>query len=210
MNRMGIKDKWQHFFHTVSHPADGYYWIRHQEQGSLGIAFLMVLLYGIVFSMNRISSSFIVNDIEPRTVNLPAELAGVILLYLILCVGNWSVTCLMDGEGRFKDILIAAGYALFPMMAATAAATAVSHLVAENEEAFYTLLIGLGTAYTVIMLVIGIMQVHNYTFGKTLITLFLTVVAMLIIIFLGLLVINFITQVYSFFRGIYMELIFRV
>lgn len=210
MNRMGIKDKWQHFFHTVSHPADGYYWIRHQEKGSLGIAFLMVLLYGIVFSMNRISSSFIVNDIEPRTVNLPAELAGVILLYLILCVGNWSVTCLMDGEGRFKDILIAAGYALFPMMAATAAATAVSHLVAENEEAFYTLLIGLGTAYTVIMLVIGIMQVHNYTFGKTLITLFLTVVAMLIIIFLGLLVINFITQVYSFFRGIYMELIFRV
>ena len=210
MNRMGIKDKWQHFFHTVSHPADGYYWIRHQEKGSLWIAFLMVLLYGIVFSMNRISSSFIVNDIEPRTVNLPAELAGVILLYLILCVGNWSVTCLMDGEGRFKDILIAAGYALFPMMAATAAATAVSHLVAENEEAFYTLLIGLGTAYTVIMLVIGIMQVHNYTFGKTLITLFLTLVAMLIIIFLGLLVINFITQVYSFFRGIYMELIFRV
>jgi len=210
MNRMGIKDKWQHFFHTVSHPADGYYWIRHQEKGSLWIAFLMVLLYGIVFSMNRISSSFIVNDIEPRTVNLPAELAGVILLYLILCVGNWSVTCLMDGEGRFKDILIAAGYALFPMMAATAAATAVSHLVAENEEAFYTLLIGLGTAYTVIMLVIGIMQVHNYTFGKTLITLFLTVAAMLIIIFLGLLVINFITQVYSFFRGIYMELIFRV
>ena len=210
MNRMGIKDKWQHFFHTVSHPADGYYWIRHQEKGSLWIAFLMVLLYGIVFSMNRISSSFIVNDIEPRTVNLPAELAGVILLYLILCVGNWSVTCLMDGEGRFKDILIAAGYALFPMMAATAAATAVSHLVAENEEAFYTLLIGLGTAYTVIMLVIGIMQVHNYTFGKTLITLFLTVVAMLIIIFLGLLVINFITQVYSFFRGIYMELVFRV
>ena len=210
MNRMGIKDKWQHFFHTVSHPADGYYWIRHQEKGSLWIAFLMVLLYGIVFSMNRISSSFIVNDIEPRTVNLPAELAGVILLYLILCVGNWSVTCLMDGEGRFIDILIAAGYALFPMMAATAAATAVSHLVAENEEAFYTLLIGLGTAYTVIMLVIGIMQVHNYTFGKTLITLFLTVVAMLIIIFLGLLVINFITQVYSFFRGIYMELIFRV
>ena len=210
MNRMGIKDKWQHFFHTVSHPADGYYWIRHQEKGSLGIAFLMILLYGIVFSMNRISSSFLVNDIEPRTVNLPAELAGVILLYLILCIGNWSVTCLMDGEGRFKDILIAAGYALFPMMAATAAATAVSHLVAENEEAFYTLLIGLGTAYTVIMLVIGIMQVHNYTFGKTLITLFLTVVAMLIIIFLGLLVINFITQVYSFFRGIYMELIFRV
>ena len=210
MNRRTMRAKWQHFFHTVSHPADGYYWIRHQEKGSLWIAFLMVILYGVAFSMNRISSSFIVNDIEPRTVNLPAELAGVILLYFILCVGNWSVTCLMEGEGRFKDILIAVGYALFPMLATTVAATAVSHLVAENEEAFYTILMGLGTAYTVGMLLIGIMQVHNYTFGKTLVTLLLTVVAMLVIIFLGLLVINFITQVYSFFRGIYMELVFRV
>ena len=80
MNRRTMRAKWQHFFHTVSHPADGYYWIRHQEKGSLWIAFLMVILYGVAFSMNRISSSFIVNDIEPRTVNLPAELAGVILL----------------------------------------------------------------------------------------------------------------------------------
>ena len=80
----------------------------------------------------------------------------------------------------------------------------------ENEEAVYTILLGLGNAYRVGMLLIGIMQAHNYTFGKTLVTLFLTVVAMLVIIFLGLLVINFITQVYSFFRGIYMELVFRV
>ena len=210
MKRTALKGKWQHFFYTVSHPADGYYWIRHQEKGSLGIAFLMVILYGIAFSMNRISASFIVNDIEPRTVNLPAELAGVIALYFILCVGNWSVTCLMEGEGRFRDILTAAGYALFPMLVSTAAATAVSHLVAENEEAFYTILMGLGTAYTVVMLLTGIMQIHNYTFGKTLVTLFLTVIAMLIIIFLMLLVFNFITQVYSFFRGIYMELVFRV
>ena len=69
----------------------------------LVLAFLMVILYGIAFSMNRICASFIVNDIEPRTVNLPAELAGVIALYFILCVGNWSVTCLMEGEGRFRD-----------------------------------------------------------------------------------------------------------
>ena len=206
MKRSG---KWQHFFYTVSHPADGYYWIRHQEKGSLGIAFLMVILYGIAFSMNRISASFIVNDIEPRTVNLVAELAGVILLYFIMCVGNWSVTCLMEGEGRFKDILITVGYSLLPMIITTNLGTLVSQAVAENEEAFYTILMGIGTAYTVIMLIIGIMQIHNYSMGKTLVTLFITLVAVLIIIFLALLVINFITQVYTFFRSIYTELIFR-
>ena len=99
---------------------------------------------------------------------------------------------------------------MLPVIVATTAATLISQVVAENEEAFYTILIGIGTAYTVIMMLIGIMQIHNYTLGKTLITLFLTVIAVLIIIFLALLVINFITQVYSFLRSIYIELIFRI
>lgn len=209
MRSLFSKEKWSHLFYTVSHPADGYYWIRHQDKGSIPIAVLLVILYGIAFSMNRICASFIVNDIEPRTVNLAAELTGVVLLYFILCVGNWSVTCLMEGEGRFKDILIAVGYAMLPMLVTTVLATIVSQFVAENEEAFYTILMGIGTAYTVILLIMGIMQIHNYTMGKTLVTLFLTVVAMLILIFLALLVLNFITQVYTFLRGIYTELIFR-
>lgn len=209
MKSLFSKEKWAHLLYTVSHPADGYYWIRHQNKGSIAIALLLVILYGIAFSMNRICASFIVNDIEPRAVNLVAELAGVILLYFILCIGNWSVTCLMEGEGRFKDIMIAVGYAMLPMLVTTILATIVSQFVAENEEAFYTILMGIGTAYSVILIIMGIMQIHNFTMGKTLVTLLLTVVAMLILIFLALLVMNFITQVFQFLRGIYTELIFR-
>ncbi len=204
------REKWRYLFYTVSHPSDGYYWIRHQDRGSVAIAFLLVILYAVAFSMNRIHASFVVNDIEPRTVNSLAELMGVLALYMVLCVGNWSVTCLMDGEGRFRDILTAIGYSLLPMIVTTVLATIISHALAENEEAFYSILMGIGTAYTVIMMLVGIMQIHNYTLGKTLVTLFLTLVAVLIIIFLALLVINFFVQVYSFLRNIYTELVFRV
>ena len=203
-------EKWKYLFYTVFHPNEGFYWIRHQDRGSVGIAVLLVILYAACFSMNRIYASFVVNDIEPRTVNSVAELFGVGILYLVLCVGNWSVTCLMDGEGRFKDIVIAIGYSLLPAIVTTVLATVISQVVAENEEAFYSILMGVGMAYTVIMMLIGIMQIHNYTLGKTLVTLFLTILAVLIILFLALLVINFITQVYSFLRSIYIELIFRI
>ena len=98
---------------------------------------------------------------------------------------------------------------MVPMFITTVLATIVSQGVAENEEAFYTILMGIGTAYSVVMMLIGIMQIHNYTLGKTIVTLFLTIVAVLIIVFLTLLVFNFITQVYTFFRSIYTELIFR-
>lgn len=80
----------------------------------------------------------------------------------------------------------------------------------EEEGAFYTIIVGLGIAYGMIMALIGIMQIHNYTLGKTLITIFLTFVAMLIIIFLALLLFDLLNQLYNFIYSIYQELIFRV
>ena len=115
----------------------------------------------------------------------------------------------MNGEGRLKDIAIAIGYGTVPVSVVLVAATIVSQFIADDEQAFYTLLIVVGIAYGLIMMLMGIMQVHNYTLGKTLITLFLTFVAMLIIVFLLLLLSNLLGMVYNFFHSIYTEIIFR-
>lgn len=209
MKTLFSKEKWAHLFYTVSHPSDGYYWIRHREKGSVPIAVLLVLIFGLCFSMNRLLASFVVSDINVRMVDLLPELTGVVLMYVLLCVGNWSITCLMDGEGRFKDICIAVGYAMVPMIVTYVLATIVSQFLADGEQAFYTIIMGIGVAYTLIMALTGIMQVHNYTLGKTLLTLLLTLVAVFIIIFLVLLITNFVGQVVAFFQSIYTELIFR-
>ncbi len=111
----------------------------------------------------------------------------------------------MEGEGRLKDILIAVGYATVPISCGFALATVTSRMLAANEEVFYTLIMGVGIAYGVIMMMIGIMQVHNYTLGKTLGTLVLTLIAMFIIVFLGMMLYDLI----SFFVSLYNELSFR-
>ncbi len=209
MKQLFSKDKWKYAFYTVSHPVDGYYEIRHRERGSVPIAILLVIIFSISFSVNRISASFIVNDVDPLTVSTLTELMAVLLLYLLFCVGNWSITCLMNGEGRLKDIAIALGYAMIPMIICMNIGTIFSHAVAADEGAFYTMIVGLGIAYGVFMMLVGIMEVHNYTLGKTLVTVILTFVAIFIIIFVALLVFDLINQVYSFFYSIYQELIFR-
>ena len=209
MRELFGKEKWKHLFYTVTHPSDGYYWIRHREKGSVGIAVLLVLIFGLCFTLNRLLTSFVVSTINVRSVNLLPEIGGVLLLYVLLCAGNWSITCLMDGEGRFKDILIAIGYAMLPMIVTYVLATAVSQFLADNEQAFYSIIMFIGIAYTLIMALTGIMQVHNYTLGKTLLTLLLTLVAVFIIIFLVMLVANFVGQVVAFVQSIYTELIFR-
>lgn len=209
MKELFSKEKWSYFGYTLTHPMDGFYWIRHKEYGSVPIAVLMVILFSISFSLNRLYASFVVNQTDPRSVNSLTELAGVLVLFLLVCVGNWSITCLMDGEGRFKDIIIAVGYGITPATVGYVIATLLSNVIADNEQAFYGLVIAIGIAYAVILVLMGIMQVHNYTLGKTLITLFLTFVAVLIIIFLALLLFNLVNQVITFFKSIYLELIFR-
>ena len=210
MGKYFSKEKWSYLFYTISHPMDGYYWIRHREYGSVPLAILMVILFSFSFTANRLLASFVVNDLDPRGVDMLYELMGVLAFYLLLCVSNWSVTCLMNGEGRLKDIAVAIGYGTVPMTFVMILSTIISQLIADEEQAFYGILIGVGIAYGVIMMLIGIMQVHNYTLGKTLLTLLITIIAALIIVFLLLLLSNLLGLVYNFFHSIYTELIFRV
>lgn len=210
MKGLFSKEKWKYAFYTVSHPMDAYYEIRHRDRGSVPVAVVLVMLFSFSFSINRMAASFVVNNVYPLSVNALTELFAVLLLYLLFCVGNWSITCLMEGEGRLKDIAIAVGYALTPIIVCYNIATIVSQFVAADEEAFYWVILIAGIAYGLLMMLMGIMQVHNYTLGKTLVTIFLTFIAMFIIIFIVLLFVDLITQVYNFFYSIYQELIYRM
>ncbi|MBR6172514.1 MAG: YIP1 family protein [Eubacterium sp.] len=209
MKQLLSKDKWKFMLYTVSHPADGYYEIRHRERGSVPIALILVVLFSIAWSINRISAGFVVNSIDPREVNSISELFTVLLFFVLICVSNWSITCLMDGKGRLKDIIIAVGYSTIPATVCILIGTLFSQFVSKDEAAFYTMICGIGIAYTLFMMLIGIMTVHSFTLGKTIITIFLTIVALLIIIFILLLLVDLVNQVYSFLRSIYQELMFR-
>lgn len=198
-----------YMFGVLSKPIDSFYEIRYRNQGSIPLSLTCVLLLSVSYTLNRIFAGFVVNAVNPRDVNGLRELGAIFLLMGLFCVGNWSVTCLMGGEGRMRDIVTVTGYAMIPIILTLTPATLISRVVAEGEEAFYFIIAGIGIAWTVILLLIGVMTVHNYTLAKTLVTLGLTFVAMLILIFVGLLILDLINQAYGFLYSIYTELIYR-
>ncbi|NLM10902.1 MAG: YIP1 family protein [Clostridiaceae bacterium] len=204
------KEKFKYPFYVMVHPFDGFYEIRHREKGSIFVALMLVFLFGLSYSINRRYASFVVNYINPRSVDSRVEIAGIFIAVLLFACSNWSITCLMEGEGRFKDILTVIGYSLLPMVLTLIPATILSWFVASSEEGLYYLIINVATIFTVILIVIGIMTIHNYTFGKTLITLFISFIALLIIIFIILLLIYLLQQVYMFFYGLYTEIILKL
>lgn len=206
---MSKKEKLLYPFHVISHPFDGFYEIRHRGKGSVPVSLLIVFLFGLSFSINRRYASFVVNLNNPLDVNAKTEVIGVFAAVLLFCIANWSVTCLMNGEGRFKDIITVMGYSMLPLVLTYVPATIISWFIAADEESIYYLVMDISVIFFVILLLIGIMIIHNYSFGKTLFTLFLTFVSLLLIIFIILMVLTLMQQIYIFLQGVYTELILR-
>lgn len=204
------KEKLLYPFYILSHPFDGFYEVRHRGKGSVALSLLLVFLFGLSYSINRRYAGFAVNAVNPRTVDSVSEVIGVMIAAVLFSVANWSITCLMEGEGRFRDILTVTGYSMLPMVLTYIPATILSWFIAADEEAIYYLINGLAVTFFIVLLFIGIMTVHGYSFGKTLMTFFLTFVCIIIIIFIVLLLLYLINQVYLFLEGIYTEVILRV
>jgi len=207
---MSNKEKLLYPFYVIFHPLDGFYEVRHREKGSVWVALFLVLLFGLSFSLNRRYAGFIVNTINPRTVNSYAEIISIFFVVILFAGANWSVTCLTEGEGRFKDIITVIGYSLLPMVLTFLPATVLSWFTAYGEETIYYLLLGISVAFFLLLLLVGIMTIHNFGFGKTLVTLLLTFVSLLLILFVLLLMISLLNQIFLFFESIYTELILRV
>ena len=207
--RMSKKEKLLYPFYVVTHPFDGFYEIRHRGKGSVPVALLLIFLFALSFSLNRKYASFVVNLVNTRYVDSRSEMIGIFLAVLLFSTANWSITCLLEGEGRFKDILTVLGYSMLPMVLTFLPITTLSWFIAADEEGIYSLLKGISILLFIVLLVIGIMIIHNFGFGKTLFTILLTFIALLIIIFIIMLLFSLVNQVYLFLRSAYTELILR-
>ncbi|WP_028609008.1 Yip1 family protein [Paenibacillus harenae] len=203
-----LKDA-KYTLHVAFHPFDGFWDLKYENKGKLRIA--LAILFGVTVMMilKRQYAGYVVNYNYPLDLNSIDELKYIVLPFLLWCVANWSLTTLMDGEGKFKEIVIATGYAMLPLILIYLPNILLSNVITLREASFYFLLESVATLWFVWLLFIGTMTVHQYTVMKTIMTMLLTVVVMGIIIFLGLLFFSLIQQIVSFVYTIYQELSLR-
>ena len=205
-----MKEKLNHLLYTMTHPLDGYYEIRHRDKGSIPLALVILLLTSIAFCIDKRYASFTVNVTDIRNVKSLLYIGAMILLFFLFCIGNWAVTCITNGEGRMKDIVIATGYGLVPIPLLFIPGTVISHFLAGDEKVFYSLFIYLAIVWAAIMVICGNMIIHNYTVGQELKTLVLTVIAMIIMLFIMLLFYSIFGQMVGFLKSLYTEIIYRI
>lgn len=196
-------------FYVIVHPFKGFWELKYDKKGNWIVALAIVFLVSLASMFQYQYSGFIVNTHSPYSFNSLVQLRNVILPFFLWCVANWSLTTLMDGEGKFGEIVISSAYAMLPVFMLFVPATIYSRFITQEETAFYYYLNGFAVIWFLYLMFVSTMTVHQYTVLKTLVTIGLSVVCMGFIVFLGMLFFSLIQQMYSVYFTIYRELQFR-
>lgn len=197
--RSDLWQKYRYGSYVMVHPFDGFWDIKREKRGNLTASLITTVLFFLVYSIRM--------QVEEENV-----LYKDLMLFLPLCfyvIASWCFTTLMDGEGSFKDTVIATGYALKPYVLFGIPVLLLSVISGAQTASFAAFLDKVLIIWMLLLLVIGLMITQDYSVSKTVVTVILTLIGICIIIFILLLFINVLQEVVQFFYNIVRELSFR-
>lgn len=206
--RRTFKEEFFYAFHVIFHPFDGFWDLKHEKRGSLRGAFAWLGLAVLVFTYQATSEAFIFNPRGAMT-SVISQMLGLIVPLVLWTVANWCITTLFNGEGSLKDIFIASCYCLAPIVLVIFPSTLLTYCVTASEATFITLIIAVCYIWLGLLLFCSTMVTHDYSFGKNILTVLVTIAGMAIIMFILALFSGLFVKMASFISNIITEIQYR-
>lgn len=191
--------------YVARHPQDGFYELKKGRKGTL---MSIAILFGFTFFAylyHLIGNDFIFQRVYPEELDFTAITVGFFAIATIFIVGNYLDTSIHDGEGSIRQIASMVAYSLVPYAISAIVATIMSYGLTYNETFIIDFVELLGLGWTLILLFVGISEIHNYSIKQTITSIIITTVFVLIGLVVTILLMMVWTQVYSFFEVILKE-----
>lgn len=196
--------------HIMIHPFDGFYDMKYEKKGKVKVSIAIMFLVALTMIFEHQVTAFLFNPDKNVPVDVLSKFRNVAIIAFLWTISNWSVTTLMDGEGTMRDILMVIGYAMVPYIIIRIPTAILTNFMSLSEGAYINFLFNLGIWWSAILVFIGTMVVHQYSFMKTFFTVILTIAAMAIIIFICMVFFDLIWQIIGFLTTIYKEIMLRL
>lgn len=199
----------QNMWTVMCHPWDGFWQLKRENRGSLPIALILVFLAVAIRISDILWTSYQIANIDPRDASFLMEVARMLLPWFLFCVASYGVTAIFEGEGFFRDIVIATGYALGPYIFTKPLMIALSHILTRSE-ASYLLSVDLAVmVWIAVLIFIHIQVTHNFSLSKSFGTVGLTLFGMVCVVAAVMLTYTLTDQIVMFVREIAIELTIR-
>lgn len=198
-------------FYILFHPAVGFQELKNNKKFSLLFANGILLLWVIykILDWGYSDFDFMSEQALMNEVSIPQILLTTVLIFAIAVTSNWCFCTLMDGKGRAKEIWIACAYALIPYILLGILRVLLTHVMILDEASYLIYMRAIGLIWSALLEFIALKEIHEYSGPKTILSIVLTILGVLIIAFLVVLVSGIAQQIYSFFATVIYELRMR-
>ena len=196
-------------FYVLIHPFDGFWDLKYEKRGRAYVSTLLIFITIAAMTLERSLTGFAVSSTPGYKVDIAYQLKLVLVPLALFIVSNMSITTLTDGKGSFKDLYIASGYVLMPFAVIKLPLVLFSNLLTQNEAVYVTLLNAIAVIWVVFLLFCALLSLHEYTPGKTVVTMIFTLVAMVIICFICVLFFSLFSELAGFLYTLFREMLYR-
>lgn len=193
-------------FYICRHPRDGFLELRANKKGSINVVLITVLLWLFVELFYRVATGFDMNSFSSDDSSLLRTAVTTVVMFLMVCLSNWCICTLMDGKGKLIDICVVAANALVPYIIVRFITTCLSWVLAGDEQVFLSYAVTVAWIWAALIAFNGLQEMHEYSFAKTVFSIFLTIVCLIIMFFLALMLLILFQQLYFFVTTVIFEL----
>lgn len=184
--------------------------IKWENKGSLLLANVICVLTFVVSFLEYALKGFIFNYQASEPFDVFAALLTSSLLLFLWALANWGVCSLLDGEATFAQVWITTCYAMLPRVIFALPMIGISNLFTLDEQSLYQSLNGVLYIWCGLLLVLGMLVMHQYTVKKTIASIFLTLAGIVIILFVAVLFISMFQQFVAFIETVVQEIRYRL
>ncbi len=197
-------------FRVLTHPIQAFAEIKYEKRGSVFLSIVVLALWFFSSIFDYLEKGFIFNKNSVDSLSAIDQFMSSSMIIILWCIANWAICTLMDGEGWFHEIWISNCYCVMPHVVTIVPLALVSNVLTSDEGTFLTILTTVVFIWMVLLMFIANTTIHQYSFGKSLWSMVLTVLGVLILLLLGVLIGSLFMEIWSFIKSVYDELIMRI
>lgn len=194
---------------AIAHPAEGFRLVKEKNLGSVLISTVIIILYYVLTVLSDTKEGFAFSSFNSESYNALYVFFSTVGLVLLWTASNWLVSTLAGGIGKITEIYTVTGYCLIPLIFGLAIKLILTNVLVPDEAAFLGILTVCCMLYSLLMLIIGIMRIHDFSFSRFCATAVFAVIGILVIIFLIMLMFLLSQQLFGWLGTIFVELRYR-
>jgi len=194
-------------FSTMLHPSNCFSDIKEKRKGSISLCVITVILYYLTTILQTLKGGFLFSVYDHASFNSIWVLVRSVGLVVLWIVADWMVCTLLGGKGKFREIIIITCYSLWPLIIEKILRLVFTNVLLPTEASFLNILDTIAIIYFIILMVIGLLKIHDFSMSRLIGTSALAIVGIAAIIFLIIMIVILVQQFWGFICTLVSELL---